>query len=333
MNILLTGASGFVGSHILSHFLKNTDAYVTCICSWKHKGEPYRIINDENYQNNKDRVTMITHDLVSPLTPRLLEQVKDCTHIVHIASESHVDRSITDPTPFVLNNVSLSLNMLEVARIIKPSLYLSFSTDEVYGQCPLGYKHKEWDSTIPSNPYAASKAAQDALGISFWRSYEVPVILTQTMNIFGQRQDREKYIPLCINKILKGELLSIHSYPDKKRAGSRFYIHSRNVADAILHILNTVKPPLYPDVDRPERFNIVGEVEIDNLSLAQKIATIIGKPLKYEMVDFHSSRPGHDCRYALDGLKLEKYGWKPKVSFEKSLADTVYWYIKNEFNN
>lgn len=321
--ILLTGAAGFVGSHVLSHLLKHTNYKIVCLCSWKHRGAPYRILDDRNYQENKDRVTIVTHDLISPLTEDVKRQIGKPNIILNIASESHVDRSITEPVSFIKNNVDLVLNMLEFAREVKPELFLQFSTDEVYGQAPLGINHKEWSSILPSNPYSASKSCQEEIAISYWRTYGVPLIITNTMNVFGERQDKEKFVQLCIDKIEHGEEITIHGYPDGKTAGSRFYIHARNVADAVLHIVHNVKPRMYPGVDRPERFNIVGEVEKDNLTMAQIIAGFVGKELKYKLVDFHSSRPGHDCRYALDGSKLAKIGWKPRVAFEQSLKKVV----------
>ena len=323
--ILLTGASGFVGSHVLSHLLKNTDYHITCIASWEHKGMPYRILDDKNYQNNKNRVTIVTHDLNTPLTFDVKEKIGKVDVILNLASDSHVDRSITDPVPFIKNNVSVVLNMLEFAREIKPRLFIQFSTDEVYGQALSSIYHKEWEVINPSNPYSASKAAQEVIAISYWRTYGVPVIITNTMNVFGEHQDKEKYIPLCVDKILKGETISIHGYPDKKQAGTRFYIHARNVADALLFIMENVKPKMYPEYDRLEKFNIVGEVEIDNLSLAQKIADILGKELKYEIVSFHATRPGHDLRYALDGQKLKDYGFNFKHTFEDSFRKTILW--------
>ena len=330
--VLLTGAGGFIGSHVLSHLLKNTNHDIVCICSWKHRGMPFRILDDENYKNNKNRVKIITHDLVSPLTEDVKFRVGNPDIIINIASESHVDRSITDPVIFIQNNVNLILNVLEFAREVKPEVFLQFSTDEVYGQAPLGLNHKEWSPIVPSNPYSASKAAQEAIAVAYWRTYGVPLILTNTMNAFGERQDLEKFIPLCIERIKEGKKISIHSYPDGKTAGSRFYIHARNIADALNFIIDNVKPTLYPDVDLPERLNIVGEKEVDNLTLAELIAKFVGKPLIYEMVNFHSSRPGHDCRYALDGAKLANLGWKPKVSFEESLERTVKFQLNNGCN-
>lgn len=327
--VLLTGISGFVGSHILSHLLKNTDYNVVGIASWEHKGMPSRILEDENYQTFKDRVRIVTHDLGAPLTDDVIAKIGKADIILNIASDSHVDRSITHPVPFVKNNVAVALHMLEYSRTAKPEIFIQFSTDEVYGQALPGVYHKEWECINPSNPYSASKAAQEAIAISYWRTYGVPVVITNTMNVYGQRQDWEKFIPLCVKKILAGDKISIHGYPDEKQSGTRFYIHARNVADAILYIIQNVKPKMYPENDRLERFNIVGEKEIDNLSLAQMIADILGKPLDYEIVSFHATRPGHDLRYALDGQKLKDYGYQFKVTFEDSFKKTVEWLAKN----
>lgn len=314
--ILLTGASGLVGSHILKYLLETTDAEIICPCSWEHKGNP------DNIPKN-DRVKVITHDLQAQFPEPMVEQLKDVDVILNVASDSHVDRSISDPVPFVRNNMNLALTMLELARKIKPKLFLQFSTDEVYGSVPENYKSKEWDPIVPSNPYSASKAAQEALAISYWRTYGVPVIITNTMNVFSSTQDWEKFIPLCVKKILEGEQISVHAYPDKKKAGTRFYIHGDSVAEAIKFIMDNVEPAMYPQSELPERINIVGNEEVDNLTLALSIGEILGKEVDYELVDFHSARSGHDLRYALDGEKLANLGWKPSGDFREKLTETV----------
>jgi dTDP-glucose 4,6-dehydratase len=316
MKIILTGASGLVGSHALKHLLKTTDSEIVCLCSWEHKGNPDNVPKDE-------RVKVITHDLNSQIPDTMLHHFEGADYILNIASDSHVDRSITDPVPFVRNNVNVALTMLELARKVKPKMFLQFSTDEVYGSVPENYTSKEWDAIVPSNPYAASKAAQEAIAISYWRTYGVPVIITNTMNVFSETQDWEKFIPLCVNRTLKGEEIKIHAYPDKKKAGTRFYIHADSVAEALSFIMSNVPAKLYPDTDRPERINIVGNEEVDNLSLALRIGKILDKEVKYELVDFHSARSGHDLRYALDGSKLEELGWKPTGDFDEMLTSTV----------
>jgi dTDP-glucose 4,6-dehydratase len=142
------------------------------------------------------------------------------------------------------------------------------------------------------------------------------------MNIFGERQHPEKFIPGTIRKVLKGETVIIHSNSDKTKPGSRFYIHARNVASGVLFVLDKG--------EFRQRYNIVGEKEVDNLQLAQMIAMVVGKELKYELVDFHSSRPGHDLRYALDGNKMKHIGWCPGMAFEQSLEKTVKWTLEND---
>jgi len=316
MKILITGASGLVGSHVLKYLLKTTNDEFIALCSWEHKGSPVNVPKD-------DRVRVITHDLSSQICDDLVKNIGHVDYILNIASDSHVDRSISEPVPFVRNNVNLVLTMLEYARKVKPKLFLQFSTDEVYGSVPENYNSKEWDSIVPSNPYSASKAAQEAIAISYWRTYGVPVIITNTMNVYSSTQDWEKYIPLCVKKIEEGEEIKIHAYPDKKKAGTRFYIHADSVAEAVKYIIDNVPAILHPQSERPERINIVGEVEIDNLTLAKKIGEILEKEVKYEMVDFHSSRSGHDLRYALSGEKLERLGWKPTQDFYEKLKNTV----------
>jgi len=157
--------------------------------------------------------------------------------------------------------------------------------------------------------------------LAYANTYKLPVIITHTMNVFGERQHPEKFIPMCAKKISKDEIVLIHSDPTKTKPGSRFWIHARNVAAAILFLLSKSEVR--------EKYNIVGEKEINNLEMAQFIANILGKKLKYRMKDFHSSRPGHDLRYALDGEKLEKMGWKEPVDFEKSLEKTIRWIVSH----
>lgn len=324
--VLLTGIGGFAGSHILSHILINTDWDVVGVASWKHKGTPERV--EEVLRGNstwKNRVDIITHDLESPFTETTKKRIGYCDYILNVASESHVDRSITDPVPFIQNNVNLVLTMLEFAREYTPKAFLQFSTDEVFGVAPFGINHKEWASLIPSNPYSASKAAQESIAISYWRTYGIPLIITNTMNLFGETQDSEKFMAKVIKCVEKGETVPVHGKEGK--IGSRYYLHARNMADAVLYILNNVTPTQYvQDVELvPDRFNIVGDVELNNLEVATVIAEIIGKELKYKLVDHHTTRPGHDYRYGLDGSKLRNIGWKAPVDFRTSLEKYIKW--------
>lgn len=327
--VALTGAAGFIGSHVLEHFLTETDWDITCVCSWQHKGTPERIGEVlRGHEGWPHRVTVITHDLTAPFTPHTKARMGRFDYIVNVASESHVDRSIEDPVPFVKNNVALVLTMLEFAREFPPEVFVQVSTDEVYGAAPEGHNHKEWEAILPSNPYSASKAAQEAIALSYWRTYGVPLVITNTMNNFGEMQDAEKYIAMCVRKISAGEPVTVHGRDGK--FGSRYYLHARNHADAILHILCSLPPKKFGEADRPDRYNVVGDAEKDNLEVAQDVAAALGKPLAHTVVDFHSTRPGHDPRYALDGAKLKGLGWVPPLDYATSLKRYIDWTLKHD---
>lgn len=331
--ILLTGASGMIGSHMLKYLLEKTDHEIICVCGWEHKGQPEKVL--WAIKGNESRVKMITHDISKAFSQRTKDQIGQVDIILNIASESHVDRSITDPVGFIQNNVNLAINMLELAREVKPELFLQFSTDEVYGVAPEGTDHKEWSTILPSNPYAASKACQEAIAISYWRTYGLPVVITNTMNVFSEHQDWEKFIPLCVKRIMSGEEIQIHAYPEAKKAGSRFYIHADSVCEAVLFLMN--KPVAkYPEFTRPERYNIVGDREVNNEDVALEIGRILEKTPIYKLVDFHSARAGHDTRYALDGTKLAELGWRPTKNFFETFKEVIYKLEKkyeNSFNN
>jgi len=327
--ILITGVAGFIGSHFLQHVLENTDWDIVGVASWKHKGTPERV--EEVLASNpewKKRVEIITHDLESPFTETTKKKLGKFDYIVNIAAQSHVERSIDDPVPFVQNNVNSVLTMLEFARETNPEVFLQISTDEVYGVAPTGVNHREWASILPSNPYSASKACQEAIAISYWRTYGVPLVITNTMNNFGEMQDAEKYIAKTIRLVAKGETIPVHG--KEGQIGSRYYLHARNHADALLFLLKRGKVTKF-DEDHlvPDRYNVVGDIELDNLTVAKIIAEIMGKTLKYILVDFHSTRPGHDRRYALDGSKLRSLGWKPPVEFRESLRRYITWTIEH----
>lgn len=340
MRVLLTGAGGFVGHHTLAHLLKTTDWEIVATDSFKHFGTSARIrAVFEELPAERSRVKVITHDLVSPIDPVTAKEFGDIDVIINMASNSHVDRSITDPRPFVENNIAVSLTMLEYARTV-PNLktFIQIGTDEVYGPAPMGVNHPEWSPQIPSNPYSASKSAQEALAISYWRTFDIPVILTNTMNIIGERQDVEKFVPLILHSLLNSKPVPVHALngPDGWKAGSRFYLHARNQADALRFLIQKYieTPHKYTDgLAMPERFNVRGEREISNDDMVLLIAKILENDKSIEeLVEYRNvegTRPGHDLRYALDGKKLVGLGWAPPVAFEESLARTVRWTMKN----
>jgi dTDP-glucose 4,6-dehydratase len=340
MKVLLTGAGGFVGHHTLAHLLKTTDWDIVATDSFRHLGISARIrAVFEELPNESSRVKVVTHDLTTPIDLITAREFGDPDVIINMASESHVDRSITDPRPFVENNIALVLTLLDYAKTL-PQLktFIQIGTDEVYGPAPEGVNHPEWSPQVPSNPYSASKSAQEAIAISYWRTFNVPVILTNTMNIIGERQDVEKFVPLIINTLQQGKPVPVHAVQmdGQWKFGSRFYLHARNQADAlrflITHFVNT--PHRYTDgLERPERFNVRGETEISNEEMVLLIAKFLGisKPINelVTMINVEGKRPGHDLRYALNGDKLIELGWKPPVAFQESLERTVNWTVKN----
>lgn len=319
--ILLTGGCGFIGHHFAEHIIKNTNWNVIIIdmLSYASKGLE-RLKNNKLINNN--RVKIITYNLCSPISVGLSKEIGDINYIVHMAAETHVDNSIRDPIYVINNNIQSTLNLLEYARGLKSlEIFFYFSTDEVFGPALNNILYKENDRHNPTNPYSASKSAAENICISYENTYKIPLMIVNVMNAFGERQHVEKFIPLCIKKILNNEKIFIHSYPDKLQSGSRFYIHARNISSAVLFLINNGK--------LGEKYNISGEKEVTNLELAQLIAKIMNKELIYEMIDFHSNRPGHDLRYGLDGQKLRDLGWNPRFDFENSLERTIKWTLEN----
>ena len=325
--ILTTGGAGFAGSHFVEHVLAETDWSVVVLDSLNYAGRIERLTGMDRY--DPDRVSILWHDLRAPLPDSpLLDGISD---VVHLAAESHVDRSIADPVPFVHNNVMATLNICEWARAQRLDHFIQISTDEVYGPAAEGERHGEWSTIRPSNPYSASKAAQEAIAYSFWRTYELPLVITNTMNLYGERQDPEKFVAKLVKAISRGDVFPIHGRPSFQGfvPSSRHWLHARNHADALVWLL---KRPCamygYGDAE-PDRWNIAGE-ERNVQEMAEMVAMILGKSLRIRQVDYHSSRPGHDHRYALDGSKIASAGWTPPYGLTTSLASTVGWMVKHE---
>jgi dTDP-glucose 4,6-dehydratase len=322
MRVLMTGICGFIGHHVAEHLLINTDWEVIGLDKLTYASNGFnRLRHAEVWDHPK--LTLLSADFNQPLSDGVRQEIGEVDLILHLGAETHVDNSIVDPAPFVSANVVGTMHVLDFARTQKHlQAMVYFSTDEVFGPAPAGTMYKEWDRYNSTNPYSATKAGGEELCLAYANTYHVPVLITHTMNAFGERQHPEKFIPAVIRAVRDGTDVTIHSNPDCTQAGSRFYIHCRNIASALLHVLRLPWPtPLR------EKFNIVGECEVDNLAMAQRIAEVVGQPLRYQMVDFHSSRPGHDLRYALDGTRLATMGWTPPKSFAQSLEKTVQWYL------
>ena len=335
--VLITGGAGFIAHHLIYFLLKNTNWEIVSLDRLDYSGNLNRLnhIMSELPESQRKRLKIVFHDLKSEINPWIKKEIGNIDIILHLAAGSHVDRSIDYPMEFVLDNVVGTANILDFGRYLKDKQklerFIYFSTDEVFGPAPKGVDYKENDRYNSTNPYSATKAAGEELTVAYENTYGLPIYITHTMNVFGERQHPEKFIPMCIKKIRDGESVTIHSDKTKKIPGTRHYIHAEDVAEAIYFLL-TKKINIEIDYGGAKcpKFNIVGPEEINNLKLAQIIADSQGKDLKYDMVDFHSSRPGHDLRYSLSGDKMKKLGWEPSIKLTKRIKQVVEWSLKNE---
>lgn len=336
--VLLTGGAGFIGHHIIDLFLRETDWEIVSLDRLDYSGNLNRLdsIVGSFPKETQKRVKVVWHDLKAPITELTANFIGPVDIILHLAASSHVDRSISHPMEFVFDNTVGTVNVLDFARTQKNlERMIYFSTDEIFGIAPPGIAYKERDRYNSTNPYSASKAAGEEFCVAYENTYKLPIFITHTMNVFGERQHPEKYIPMCIRKVRDDETIYIHSDSTRTIPGSRFYIHGADVADAMYFLLNLNEEQLRkvykPDFGGAKcpKFNVVGKEEINNLQLAQYIADAQGKSLKYEMVDFHTSRPGHDLRYALSGDYMRELGWEPKHSLQERIREVVDWSIAN----
>jgi dTDP-glucose 4,6-dehydratase len=393
MRILITGGCGFLGSHLVEHFLKasptNDIVVLDKLTSASYGFDRLRDIADNWPAGGEDvrrRVKVLGGvDLAQPITDGVAQEIGPIDYIIHAAAESHVDNSIVDPLPFLQSNVIGTHHLLMFVRGLMQTFLPTptwatpiaanlkrvfvISTDEVYGPASLERPHpdddREWtgfneDSRFrPANPYAAAKAGQEAVAMAYANTYKLPITIVNTMNLIGERQHPEKFVPLVIRKVLAGETVTIHADPTRTRSGTRFYLHCRTLANALGWLMDfdwhhARRPTDAPNTGgyMPLKIHVCGEREISNLELAQMISAQVVRyasdeglndpdlfdhfggpwppePLKYELVDFHSSRPGHDLRYAMDDSMIRSMGWIRPMNLEQSLEKTVRWYLAN----
>lgn len=326
--VLLTGGAGFIGHHTVEHILKNTDWRIVIMDRLSYAGNLNRLTDMDIWETEGKRCKFIYHDFRAILERTIINLMPRIDYIIHMGAETHVDRSITDPMPFVTSNVVGTVNMLNLGRSLGVNKFILVSTDEVYGPVPKMIDglmlHVEGDPHRPGNPYSASKAAAEDFARAYYNTYQLPVIITNTMNNFGERQDPEKFVPRTIHNILTGNDVVIHCKMDADGKvidiSSRCWLHARNHADALIYLLE------HGDIGG--QYNITGELFTVEY-MAQMIAGFMGKDLHMVYEDFHSFRPGHDMHYGLDGTKLELLGWKPPINTMKSLQNTVEWTVKN----
>lgn len=309
--VLITGAAGFAGSHLAEELLQYEDISIVSIDRLTYAGRLDRLAHLD-----RSRIKTFYHDLSAELPQWLLDQIGYVDYIVHNAACTHVQRSFTESEIFLRSNVIGTFNMLEAARKLKPRKFIQVSTDEVFGPAS-DRPFVETDALGPTNPYAATKAAAEMLVRSHLLTFGVPALVSRTMNMFGEKQHVEKYFPMVIRKVLRGEEVQVHTNW-KGEIGRRQWLHARVQANAIQFLIKRGVPG--------EAYHIAG-TELTNLEIATKIANVLGKKLKYRLS--LPETPVHDFSYWIDGSKLLNMGWKPPLDFEESLKQTVLWTKEN----
>jgi len=308
MRLLVTGGAGFIGSHFIRHMLG--------------KYPDYRIINLDKltYAGNPDNLSDIVGDARYVFvkgdiadTALVDEFAQQADVIINFAAETHVDRSITDPTEFLTTNVIGTRVLLDAARKHNHKKFIQISTDEVYGDIEEGMFTEE-SPLKPSSPYSASKAAADLLCLAYYRTYKTPVVISRCSNNYGTHQYPEKLVPFFIKKLLAGEKVPLYG----KGTNVRDWLHVTDHCKAIDLVLHKGKVG--------EVYNVGANNERTNLEITLRIIKLLG--LEEYRIEFVQDRPGHDIRYALDANKIKKeLGWKPMVNFEKGFEETVKWFI------
>ena len=311
MRLLITGGAGFIGSNFIRYILG--------------KYPDYEVINLDNltYAGNLDNLSDISGSdkysfVQGDIADRKLvdELAGKADTLINFAAETHVDNSITDPTPFLTTNVIGTQVLIEVALKHKHSRYIQISTDEVYGDIEKGL-FTENSSLKPSSPYSASKVAGDMLCLASHRTYGLPVVISRCSNNYGPYQYPEKIVPFFIQKLLKGEKVPVYGDGSNIRDWLHVTDHCRAV-DLILH-----------DGKIGEIYNVGANNEHSNLEITKKMLKILNLP--EDRIEFVKDRPGHDIRYAIDATKIQKeLGWKSEVDFEAGFRETVEWY-KSKF--
>ncbi|KAF6245745.1 dTDP-glucose 4,6-dehydratase [Nitrosopumilus sp. b2] len=310
MKILVCGGAGFIGSAFIRNYLKNnSDSKIINLDSLTIGSNLANLRDIENNSNYK----FIKEDIKNEST--IDDLIKHVDVIVNFAAESHVDRSIANPKPFLQTNVIGTYSILEAIRK-HDKQFIHVSTDEIYGDAQGKTSFDENSQINPSNPYAATKAAADNLVASYYRTYGINSITTRCTNNFGEYQFPEKLIPKTIIRSIKN--LKVPLYGDGMQIRSWIYVN-----DHVQAIEDLIKKGKAGQV-----YNITAYEEITNKTIVKKILNILGK--SNDMIEYVGDRPGHDKRYSIDCKKIEnQIGWKPKHEFDDALKQTVDWYVKN----
>lgn len=326
MKILITGGAGFIGSHTVKHFVKKYPNYMIYnLDSLTYAGNLENLQEIENYPNYQ----FIKEDIRNSEQINKLFMDNQFSGVIHLAAESHVDRSINDPNIFVETNVIGTVNLLNAFKSqwennFEGKRFYHVSTDEVYGSLGKEGLFTEETAYDPRSPYSASKASSDHFVKSYGETYDLPFILSNCSNNYGEYHFPEKLIPLFINNIIQNKPLPVYGNGDFTRDWLYVQDHVRAI-DLIFH-----------KGQNQSRYNIGGFNEWKNIDLVKLLCSQMDEKLAREkgssekLITFVKDRPGHDKRYAIDASKLNKeLGWYPSVTFEEGLSKTIDWYLQN----
>ena len=330
--ILITGGAGFIGSHVVKRFVKNYPDYkIYNLDKLTYAGNLENLREIENHPN----YTFIKGDIVDADFINKIFAEHGFDGVIHLAAESHVDRSITNPLDFIMTNIVGTANLLNAAKTIwaktlnlKPqtlNLFYHISTDEVYGSLGKDGYFTEETAYDPRSPYSASKASSDHLVRAYFHTYKLPVVISNCSNNYGSFHFPEKLIPLTINNIKNNKPIPVYGKGENVRDWLFVEDHAAAI-DVIFHKGKT-----------GETYNIGGNNEWTNIDLVHLLCKIMDTKLNREagtsakLITFVTDRAGHDLRYAIDSTKLQnELGWKPSLQFEEGLEKTVDWYLSNE---
>ncbi len=329
--ILVTGGAGFIGSNLLNYLIQSTDYQVVNVDKLTYSGNLdslKKISDDPRYQFEQADIcdAEAMQQIFNKHKPQL---------VMHLAAESHVDRSIEGPAEFLNTNIMGTFNLLEAARTHWQNpgkqdkqnfRFLHISTDEVFGSLGSEGYFREDTSYKPNSPYSASKASSDHLVRAWHHTYGLPTLITNCSNNYGPYQFPEKLIPVVILKAIKGESIPVYGRGENIR--DWLYVH-----DHVLALMSVLE-----NGEVGETYNVGGNTEQNNLQLVEKICDILNqlKPNKEigdyrDLITFVQDRPGHDLRYAIDASKIKReLGWKPRMTLETGLLETVNWYLENK---